>query len=82
MRIDLYLKQSRLIKRRTIAQEACQKGLVLINDKVAKPSQNIKESDEITLNLGLKQIKVVVTSLKVLKDELMYQLISEQYLGR
>lgn len=82
MRIDVFLKQSRLIKRRTIAQEACTKGLVKINDKVSKQSTNVNLGDIITLTLGFKEIKVKVTSLKTLKDNLMYDLISEKYLGQ
>ena len=49
MRLDKYLKVSRIIKRRTVAKEACENGRVSINDKVAKPSTNINEGDiEIT----------------------------------
>lgn len=79
MRIDLYLKTSRLIKRRKLASEACSKGLVLINNKVAKPSSLLKLEDVITLNLAAKQIVVKVTSLTLLKNDLMYELISESY---
>ncbi|HHW79317.1 MAG TPA: RNA-binding S4 domain-containing protein [Acholeplasmataceae bacterium] len=79
MRIDLYLKTSRLIKRRTLASKACSKGLVLINNKVAKPSSLLKLEDVITLNLAAKQIVVKVTSLTLLKNDLMYELISESY---
>jgi len=82
MRIDLFLKQSRLIKRRTVAQQACEKGLVLVNEKQVKAGFKVKENDQITLNLGLKQIKVIVTSLKFVKDELMYQLVSEKFMGQ
>ena len=82
MRIDLYLKQSRLIKRRKIAREACDKGLVLINGRVSKPSVKVKIGDEITLNLGAKQIVVTITSLKLIRHELMYQLISENFVGQ
>ena len=45
MRLDKYLKVSRLIKRRTVANEACDAGRVLINDKPAKASSNVKEGD-------------------------------------
>ncbi len=79
MRIDLYLKTSRLIKRRSLAQQACQNGLVLINDKIAKPSTNVNIDDIVTLNLGMKQIIVKVISLTFDKEKLMYQLISETY---
>ncbi|MDY0277797.1 MAG: S4 domain-containing protein [Acholeplasma sp.] len=81
MRLDLFLKTSRLIKRRKLANDAASKERVLINDKLSKPAAKIKIDDIITLNLGLKQIVVKVTSLTPKKDELMYQLISETYLN-
>ena len=56
MRIDKYLKVSRLIIRRTIANELCNNGKVLINNKIAKPSTEVKENDVITLILGNKKI--------------------------
>lgn len=80
MRIDLYLKQSRLIKRRKIAHEAATKELILINDKVAKPSSNVKIDDIVTLKLGRKTLVIKVTSLEILKDDLMYQLIEEKFI--
>ena len=64
MRLDKYLKVSRLIKRRTIANEACDAGRVLINDKVAKASTDVKVGDIITVNFGNKDVKVEV--LKIL----------------
>jgi len=82
MRIDLYLKTSRLIKRRKVAHEAVTNNLVLINDVIAKPATKVKISDIITLNLGLKQLVIKVTSLKYVKDILMYELISEKYIGQ
>ena len=82
MRIDVFLKKSRLIKRRVIAQEACTKGLIMINDKVVKQSANVSLEDTITLTLGNKEIIVKVTSLLVNKDALMYELINEKYLGQ
>lgn len=78
MRLDKYLKVARIIKRRTVAKEAASKDKVEINNKVAKPSSAIKENDVLTLHLGLKIIKVRVTSLTPKKDELMYELISEE----
>ena len=80
MRIDLFLKTSRLIKRRKIAHEATVKELILINDKVAKPSTNVKLGDIVTLNLGRKQLIIKVTSLEIIKDDLMYQLIEEKFI--
>ena len=52
MRLDLFLKDSRIIKRRTIAKEFCERGLVKVNDKVAKPSFEIKGGEVITVKLG------------------------------
>lgn len=79
MRIDLYLKTSRLIKRRKLASEACSKGLVLINNKVVKPSAVVNLTDVITINFAAKQVVIKVTSLKLLKDDLMHELVSEKY---
>ena len=55
MRLDKYLKVSRLIKRRTVANEACDSGRVLINDKPAKASANVREGDIITISFGKKK---------------------------
>lgn len=63
MRLDKYLKNSRLIKRRTIAKEACEQGKVLVNDKIAKPGLEVKVDDVITLNFGQKTHTVKVISL-------------------
>ena len=58
MRLDKYLKVSRLIKRRTVANEACDAGRVLINDKVAKASTEVKVGDVIEIGFGTKAVKV------------------------
>lgn len=62
MRIDLFLKDARIIKRRTIAKEYCERGLVLINGKLAKPSSEVKTDDIINITFGEKNfdIKAVV----------------------
>lgn len=77
MRLDKYLKVSRIIKRRTIASEACIAGKVLVNGKVAKPSVTVKPGDIIEITFGASTTKVQVTSLKesVKKEEasLMYK---------
>jgi len=78
MRLDKYLKVARIIKRRTVAKEAAEKEKVEINGKIAKPSATVKENDVLTLYLGLKIIKVKVTSLVLKKDELMYELLTEE----
>ena len=71
MRLDKYLKVSRLIKRRTVANEACDAGRVFVNDKPAKASVNIKEGDVIEIKFGTRDVKVKVTSVQetVKKDE-------------
>ena len=79
MRLDKYLKVSRLIKRRTLAQEACENGKITVNGKVAKPSANVKEGDNISLTFGEKVINVKVLSVAehVLKQDAadMYEVI-------
>lgn len=60
MRLDKFLKLSRLIKRRTIANKVCIAEKVLLNGKIAKPSADVSLNDVITLNLGTKEIKVKV----------------------
>lgn len=62
MRLDKYLKVSRLIKRRTVANEACDAGRILANDKVARASYEVKTGDILTLNLGANPLKVEVVS--------------------
>lgn len=64
MRLDKYLKISRIIKRRTVAKEACEQGRVEVNGKVAKPGLELKEGDEIKITFGSNELKVKVTSLK------------------
>ena len=60
MRLDKFLKISRLIKRRTVANEACDGGLISVNGKVAKASYDVKVGDIIELRLGQRGIKVQV----------------------
>ena len=71
MRLDKYLKVSRLIKRRTVANEACDAGRVSINDKPAKASSTVKVGDVIENQFGTRTVKVEVTSIAetVKKDE-------------
>ncbi|MEY8235119.1 RNA-binding S4 domain-containing protein [Lachnospiraceae bacterium 66-29] len=64
MRLDKYLKVSRLIKRRTVANEACDAGRVSINGKVAKASQDVKVGDTIEIGFGTKNVKVEVLSIQ------------------
>lgn len=71
MRLDKYLKISRIIKRRTVANEACDAGRVLINGKVAKASQEVKIGDVIEVGFGNKAVKVEVLNVSetVKKEE-------------
>lgn len=71
MRLDKYLKVSRIIKRRTVANEACDAGRVMVNGKVAKASVEVKEGDIIEVSFGTNPLKVEVTTVKetVKKDE-------------
>ena len=62
MRLDKYLKVSRLIKRRTVANEACDAQRVLVNDKPAKASTAVKEGDIIEILFGNRSVKVEVLS--------------------
>lgn len=64
MRLDKYLKVSRLIKRRTIAQEACDAGRVKVNDRVAKSSTKVKIGDVIEIEFGNKSVKVKVLDIQ------------------
>lgn len=64
MRLDKYLKVSRIIKRRTVANEACDAGRVLVNDKVAKAGIEIKEGDVIEIKFGNNTTRVQVLSVK------------------
>ncbi|WP_300259137.1 RNA-binding S4 domain-containing protein [Clostridium sp.] len=63
MRLDKYLKVSRIIKRRTVAKEACESGRVIINGKVAKPSNDIKEGDVIEILFGNRNLKARVINI-------------------
>ena len=71
MRLAKYLKVSRLIKRRTVANEACDAGRVLVNDKVAKASVDVKVGDIIEIGFGTRSVKVEVLDIQetTKKDE-------------
>ncbi len=79
MRLDKYLKVSRIIKRRTVANEACDGGRVSVNGKVAKPGAEVKEGDIIEIRFGenLAKYQVVTLSEHVLKADAagMYKVI-------
>ena len=71
MRIDKYLKLTRLIKRRTVANEACDAGRISVNGKVIKASYDVKQGDEITIGFGNRSVSVRVLDIKetVRKEE-------------
>jgi ribosomal 50S subunit-recycling heat shock protein len=71
MRIDKFLKVSRILKRRTVAQEACDNSKVLVNGKEAKPSHRVKEGDivEIMYSTGTLKFRVLAVKEYVKKDE-------------
>ena len=64
MRLDKYLKVSRLIKRRTVANEACDAGRVIVNGKPARASYEVKVGDEVTVKLGNRDITVEIVSVQ------------------
>jgi len=71
MRLDKFLKVSRLIKRRTVANEACDAGRVLINDRPAKASAQVKAGDVLEIQFGSKSVRVEVLNVQetVKKEE-------------
>ncbi len=81
MRIDKFLKVSRIIKRRTVANDACDNAHVTVNGKAVKASYDVKENDIIEISFGQRNLKVKVLNIKehVLKDEAqsMYEVIDD-----
>ena len=81
MRLDKYLKVSRLIKRRTVANDACDATRVLVNGKVAKASYDVKIGDLITVSFGSKTVTVRVLEIKETtkksESQGMYEVVSE-----
>ena len=79
MRLDKYLKVSRIIKRRTVAKEACEGRRVSINDKVANPSTDVKEGDIIIINFANRTLQAEIVNITehVRKDDAkdMYRII-------
>ncbi|WIF88444.1 RNA-binding S4 domain-containing protein [Acholeplasma laidlawii] len=78
MRIDKFLKVSRLIKRRSVAKDVADAQRIYVNGQLAKPGKTVKVGDHVQLHLGLKIITIEITSLTLLKDQDMYTLISEE----
>lgn len=85
MRIDKYLKLTRLIKRRTVAKELLERGIFKINDKVAKPSSEVKEGDILVLLLGRHKLTVrvnkIVSYAKKEDVQDLYELISDEIIN-
>ena len=81
MRLDKFLKVARIIKRRTVANEACDAGRVEVNGKVAKASVNVKPGDIVCVKFGTKEVKVGVLNVEntVRKEEAaqMYRILSQ-----
>jgi ribosomal 50S subunit-recycling heat shock protein len=79
MRLDKFLKLSRVIKRRTVANDVCQAGRVMVNGRQAKPSVQLKVGDEVSIFFGSGEVRFKVTSLPetVRKEEAasMYELL-------
>ena len=69
MRLDKFLKVSRLIKRRTVANEACSAGRVLVNGKAAKAGTNVKPGDRIDIQFGNRETAVVVSIAETVKKD-------------
>lgn len=81
MRLDKYLKVSRIIKRRTVANEACSGGRVMLNNKVAKPGADVKPGDQISIrfgeHLGLYEVLSIAETVRKDQAASMYRVISE-----
>jgi len=82
MRLDKFLKVSRLIKRRTVAKELSDQGRVMVNGRVAKAGVEVQIGDELTIHFGQKNLKVKITSIQetTKKEEahLLYEVLSEE----
>ncbi|HIW71630.1 MAG TPA: RNA-binding S4 domain-containing protein [Candidatus Levilactobacillus faecigallinarum] len=83
MRLDKFLKVSRIIKRRSVAKEIADKGRILINGKVAKSSTDVATNDELVIKFGNKTLTVKVNALlettKKEDAEKMYTIVNEEY---
>ncbi len=86
VRLDLFLKASRLVKRRTAAQEACEAGRVWVNGLEGKPAKDVKSGDRITLLYNVKRIELEVLDMPVSPGKgdpgLLYRVIAETSVER
>ena len=84
MRIDKWLKVSRILKRRTISQELAKNERVEINGKAVKPSHDVKVGDEVSVRFGSRKITVKVCSIEDVKKKQdassMYEVVKEEYI--
>ncbi len=82
MRLDKYLKVSRIIKRRTVANEACDAGRIIVNGKAARASYEVKSGDVLELQLGSRSVKAQILSVneyaKKGEAEEMYKILSDE----
>ena len=82
MRLDKYLKVSRLIKRRTVAKEVADHEKIMVNNKLSKPSTDVKINDIISIRFGMKIVTIKVLSIneytKKEESNLMYEIIKEE----
>ena len=85
MRLDKFLKVSRLVKRREVAKRLCDDADVMVNGKVGKPSTEVNEGDTLVLMLGRHKISVLITDIKPYANKATaqecYQLLSDEILG-
>ncbi|MGA0351800.1 MAG: RNA-binding S4 domain-containing protein [Acholeplasmataceae bacterium] len=77
MRIDKFLKVSRVIKRRTVAKEATEKGRILINDRIAKPGSKVSLGDIVTIKFASKTLIIEITSLSEKQHDDMFRIVKE-----
>lgn len=86
MRLDKFLKVSRIIKRRTVAKEVADKGRILVNNRLAKSSTDVKVGDEMTIQFGNKtlviRIEKIVDTTKKDEAKEMYTIVSETAIER
>lgn len=82
MRIDKFLKVSRILKRRTLAEEACEKGKVSVNGKEVKPGHRVKAGDKVEINFAGGSLKFIIKDIRetVKKDEAasLYEIIGSE----
>lgn len=83
MRLDVFLKQSRLVKRRTLAKELCDEGAVLVNGHPARAGRELATGDELTLELGYRRLSVLVEALPerplpAARARELYRLVSDE----